>query len=157
GPNAGPAPQFVIPSISETAATPKLVSARWLTFFAVMVAIGLAVMRLSFARSSRGLTIAFAVASALGLIAVPVYFMLATADFALRSVFDIGALVPLVHASAFGRGYLDLWIVFALFVAAAGIAIWVDRPERDQRSIAEMLALIGATIAAASVLLVPGL
>jgi copper transport protein len=157
GPNAGPAPQFVIPSISETAATPKLVTARWLTFFAVMVAIGLAVLRLSMARSSRGLTVAFGIASALGLVAVPAYFMLATADFALRSVFDVGALVPLVHASAFGRGYLDLWIVFALFVAAAAVAIWLDRPERAQRSIAELISLLGAGLAAASALLVPGL
>ena len=29
GPNPGPAPQFVIPSLSETAATPTLVAARW--------------------------------------------------------------------------------------------------------------------------------
>jgi copper transport protein len=157
GPNAGPAPQFVIPSISETAATPKLVTARWLTFLAVMVAIGLAALRLTFARSGRGLTTAFVLASALGLVVVPVYFMLATADFALRSVFDVGALVPLVHASAFGRGYFDLWIVFALFVAAAAIAIWVDRPDREQRSVAEIVSLIGATLAGASVLLVPGL
>ena len=57
-----------------------------------VVAIGLAVLRLSFARGSRSLSVAFGVASALGLIAVPVYFMLATADFALRSVFNIGAL-----------------------------------------------------------------
>ena len=32
GPNAGPAPEFVIPSVSETAATPKLIVFRWLTF-----------------------------------------------------------------------------------------------------------------------------
>ena len=32
GPNAGPAPQFVIPSISETAATPALVILRWIVF-----------------------------------------------------------------------------------------------------------------------------
>jgi copper transport protein len=160
GPNAGPAPQFVIPSISETAATPKLVTARWLTFLGVMVAIGLAAFRLLIARPTaqlRGVSIAFAVVSALGLAAVPVYFLLATADFALRSVFDLDALVPLVHASAFGRGYLDLWIVFALFVAAASVAIWVDRPEREQRSLAELLSLAGAGLAAAATLLIPGL
>jgi copper transport protein len=160
GPNAGPAPQFVIPSISETAATPKLVTARWLTFLGVMVAIGLAAFRLLIARPTvqlRGVSVAFAVVSALGLAAVPVYFLLATADFALRSVFDLGALVPLVHASAFGRGYLDLWIVFALFVAAASVAIWVDRPEREKRSLAELLSLAGAGLAAAAALLIPGL
>ena len=160
GPNAGPAPQFVIPSISETAATPKLLIARWLTFLPVMTAIGLAVLRLTIARKAeglRGITVAFAVASAVGLVATPVYVLLATADFALRSVFDLGALVPLVHASAFGRGYIDLWICFALFVAAAGVAIWVDRPDRDQRSLAELLSLAGAGLATAATLLIPGL
>ena len=34
GPNPGPAPQFVIPSISETAATPRLLIARWVVFLA---------------------------------------------------------------------------------------------------------------------------
>ena len=41
GPNPGPAPQFVIPSISETAATPRLIVARWVVFLSVMTAIGL--------------------------------------------------------------------------------------------------------------------
>ena len=48
------------------------------------------------------------VASAIGLIAIPIYTLLATAEFALRSVFDVGALVPLMDVSAFGRGYLHL-------------------------------------------------
>ena len=39
---------------------------------------------------------------------------------------------------------------------AAGVALWVDRPEREQRSIAELLATGGALAAAAAVLLVPG-
>src|SRR5207244_942357 len=50
GPNAGPAPQFVIPSISETAATPRLVAARWLAFLSIMAAIGLFVLRIAVAR-----------------------------------------------------------------------------------------------------------
>ena len=50
GPNAGPAPQFVIPSTSETAATPKLVTARWLAFLSLMAAIGLFVLRIAVAR-----------------------------------------------------------------------------------------------------------
>ena len=45
GPNPGPAPQFVIPSISETAATPRLLVARWLAFLSVMAAIGLFVLQ----------------------------------------------------------------------------------------------------------------
>ena len=32
GPNPGPAPQFPVPSISETAATPRLLTARWVVF-----------------------------------------------------------------------------------------------------------------------------
>jgi copper transport protein len=165
GPNAGPAPQFPIPSTSESAATPRLLTARWITFLAVMAAIGLLALRLVIARpvarrvegaSLRGLSIAFAVASVVGLIAIPVYLLVATADFALRSVFAIGALVPLFHVSAFGRGYLDLWLCFALFVGAGAIALWVDRPERAQRSIVELLALIGVVLAAAATLLIPG-
>jgi copper transport protein len=165
GPNAGPAPQFSVPSISETAATPRLLIARWAVFLSVMGAIGLAALRLAVARpvvrrvdgsKLRTVSLAFAIVSAIGLVAIPVYFLLATADFALRSVFAVGALVPLVRVSAFGRGYVDLWICFALFVAAAALAIRIDRPDRERRSIAELLAFTGAGFAAAAALLVPG-
>jgi copper transport protein len=165
GPNPGPAPQFVIPSTSETAATPQLVTARWVAFLALMAAIGLFVLRIAVARplvarvagtKLRDVTIAFGVASALALVAIPVYVLLATAEFALRSFWSLGALVPLVHVSAFGRGWLDLELVFALFVSAAAIAIWLDRPERRVRSLAALLAVIGAVAAAGAVLLVPG-
>jgi copper transport protein len=165
GPNEGPAPQFVIPSTSESAATPKLVTARWIVFLAVLGAIGLLALRLAIARPVirrvggthlRHVSVAFFATCAVGLIAIPVYLLLATADFALRSVFAVGALVPLVHASAFGRGYLDLELCFALFTAAGAVAIWVDRPEREQRSLAELLAFGGAGLAAAATLLVPG-
>ena len=61
-----------------------------------------------------------------------------------------------MHASAFGRGFIDLEICFALFVAAGAIAIAVDRPEREHRSVAELLAFTGAWLAAAATLLVPG-
>jgi copper transport protein len=165
GPNQGPQPEFVIPSIAESAATPRLVAARAAVFLTVMSAIGLFVLRLGIARpvirrvdgtNLRAVSIAFFVAAALGLIAIPVYLDIATAEFSLRSAFDLGTVVPLVHASAFGRGYIDLWICFALFVAAASVAIWVDRPERPKRSIAELLATGGAGASALAVLLVPG-
>jgi copper transport protein len=165
GPNPGPAPQFVIPSTSETAATPKLVAARWVAFLAMMAAIGLFVLRIAVARPVvarvsgtrlRDVSIAFGVASAVALVAIPVYFLLSTAEFALRSFWSSGALFPLVRVSAFGRGWLDLEIVFALFVGAATVAIWLDQPERRQRSVAALLALVGAMAAAGAVLLVPG-
>jgi copper transport protein len=166
GPNPGPAPQFVIPSISETAVTPRLLVARWLAFLSVMAAIGLFVLRMAVARPLvrrvsgtrlRAVSIAFVVAAAIGLVATPVYAFLATAQFALRSFWDVGAIVPLLRASSFGRGYVDLELTFALFVLAALVALWVDRPEREHRSIAEVLALGGALLAAGAVLLVPGI
>jgi copper transport protein len=165
GPNPGPAPQFVIPSISETAATPSLVAARWITFISVLAAIGIFVLRMGTARplvrrvrdaQLRALTISFLVACGLGLVAIPVYVVLATADFALRSAFDLGALLPLLSVSAFGRGYLRLELCFALFAVAALVALWVDRPDRERRSLAELFAGAGAFLAAAAVLVVPG-
>jgi copper transport protein len=166
GPNPGPAPQFVIPSISETAATPRLVTARSVVFVAVMAAIGLFLLRILIARPIvrrvaetrlRAVSLAFGVAALIGLVAIPVYVLMATAQFELRSMFDLGALVPALRDSAFGRGFLDLELIFALFVIAAGIAIWIDRPDREQRSIAELLSVGGALAAAAAALLVPGL
>jgi copper transport protein len=163
GPNAGPAPQFAIPSTSETAASPRLVTARWIAFLSVMAAIGLFVLRIVIARPLVArvagtrlhyVTAAFGAASLVALVAIPVYFLLATADFALRSFWSFGALFPLVRVSAFGRGWLDLELVFALFAADAAVAIWLDRPERRQRSIAAMIGLTGASAGAASSLLV---
>ena len=165
GPNAGPAPQFPVPSTSESAATPRLVAARWVVFLSVMTAIGLLALRLAIARPVvrrvpgarlRAVSVAFFLSAAAALVAIPFYTLLATADFALRSVTDVGALVPLLDVSSFGRGYLDLELCFALFTAAAGVALWVDRPERPQRSIAELLAGGGVVLAAAAVLVVPG-
>ena len=160
GPNPGPAPQFTIPSLSETAATPSLVTARWLVFLSLMAAIGIFVLRMVVVRPLRGppraLTIAFWAALAIAVVTVPVYTLLATAKFALRSFWSFGALVPLMRTSAFGRGYLDLELLLALFAVAAGIALWVDRPDRERRSIAELLALCGAALAAAAVLVLPG-
>jgi copper transport protein len=160
GPNAGPAPQFKIPSLSETAATPKLITARWTVFISFMAAIGLFVLRMFVARPlrspPRALSIAFWIAMVVALIATPVYVLLATAEFAVRSFWSWGALIPLMRTSAFGRGYLDLELVLALFAVAAAIAFWVDRPGRDKRSIAELLATGGALAAAAAAAFVPG-
>jgi copper transport protein len=166
GPNPGPAPQFPVPSISETAATPRLVAARAIVFLSIMAAIGLFILRIATARPVvrrvpgtrlRAVSVAFGIAALIGLIATPVYVAMATAQFALRSVFDLGAVLPLVRDSAFGRGFLDLELTFGLFVLAAALALWVDRPERARRSIAELLAGAGALLAAGATLLVPGL
>jgi copper transport protein len=165
GPNEGPAPQFIAPKISETATTPRLLIARWLMFLSVMVAIGLFVLRAVVARplvrrvdgaSLRALSIGFVILSVLGLIAIPVYLDIATSIDSLRSAFAVGALVPLFRVTAFGRGYVDLELCFALFCFAAWITIWIDRPRNDQRSLAELGALTGALIAAAAVLVIPG-
>ncbi len=165
GPNPGPAPQFRIPSISATAVTPQLLIARWVMFLSVMVAIGLLALRLVIARVAvrrapgtglRSLDIAFVTASVIGLIAIPVYLDFAIANDSLRSVFDLGALVPLYRVTAFGRGYLKMELCFALFCIASWIALWLDRPDRSRRSVAELAAGAGATLAAVAVLFVPG-
>jgi copper transport protein len=166
GPNPGPVPQFRVPSISATAITPPLLVARWAMFVTVMAAVGLLVMRLLIARplvlrvdgaSLRALTRACAIAAALGLVAIPVYLDFSTANDSLRSVFDLPALVPLYRATAFGRTIVDLELCFALFCVAGGIALWVDRPDRERRSVVELIATCGALLAAAGVLIVPGL
>jgi copper transport protein len=165
GPNPGPAPQFPIPHISATAVTAQLLIARWAMFLSVMVAIGLLALRLVVARTAvrrapgtnlRPLTVAFVIASVIGLMAIPVYLDFAIANDSLRSVFDLGTLVPLYRVTAFGRGYVDMEVCFALFCLAAWIALWIDRPQRPLRSIAELAAGTGAAIAAVAVLFIPG-
>jgi copper transport protein len=165
GPNPGPAPQFGVPHLSATAITAQLLITRWLMFGLVMSAIGLLALRLLIARpvvrrrpgtSLRPISVAFVVSSALGLLAIPIYLDFAIANDSLRSVFDLGALVPLYRVTAFGRGYLDLELCFALFCIAGWIAVWVDDPTREQRSIASLMAGCGAFLAGAAVLLIPG-
>jgi copper transport protein len=165
GPNPGPAPQFVIPPLTETAATPSLLVARWAAFLAVMTAIGLFVLRAAIARPVvarvagtrlRAVSIAFAAVLVVALVAVPVYVVVATAQFALRPASDVPALLPLLRVSAFGRGFLELELMLALFGAAAFVALWLDRPERPRRSIAALLALGGALLAAGAILFAPG-
>jgi copper transport protein len=166
GPTPGPPPQFVIPNISETATTTNLLVARWLMFLSVMVTIGLFAFRLVIARplvrrvegtSLRPLSIAWCVAAVAALLAIPAYLDVATAVDSLRSPFAVSSLVPLYRVTAFGRAYVDLEISMVLFAIAGGVAIWVDRPHREQRSLAELFALTGALAAAAAVLLVPGI
>jgi copper transport protein len=165
GPNPGPAPQFPIPSIAGSATSLNLLIARWVMFLSVMSAIGLFVFRVLIARpahrrapgtSLRAVSIAFVIASVVGLLAIPVYLDFATAIDSLRSVFDVGALVPLFRVTAFGRGYVDMIVCFALFCLAAWITLWLDQPGREHRSIAELVSITGALLAAASVLLIPG-
>jgi copper transport protein len=165
GPNPGPAPQFPVPKVSATAATPQLLIARWVMFVSLMAAIGLFVLRTLVARpvirrvkgtSLRAVSVACVICSVVGLIAIPVYLDFSVANDSLHSVFDVTALVPLFRVTAFGRAIVDLWICFALFCIAAWVALWVDRPDRERRSNAELAAVTGALLAAAAVLVVPG-
>jgi copper transport protein len=162
GPSPGPPPQFQVPSLSETATTTQLLISRWVVFLSFMAALGLFVFRIVIARpvgrtSLGAVSIAFGIAMVVALVAIPVYVLFATAQFSLRSVFELGALVPVARASSFGRDYLDLELVLALFAGAAGIALAVDKPERPQRSVVELLSLWAALGAAAAVLVLPGL
>ena len=158
GPNAGPAPQFAIPSISETAATPSLVIVRWTVLLSLMCAIGLFVLRMLIARPLVRLpwvSIAWGIATAIAIVATPIYVDIATAKFSLRSAFDLGTLIPLMRESQFGRGYIDLELCLLCFAFAGGIAIWLDRPERPRRSVGALLSLAGALAAAVAVVLAP--
>jgi copper transport protein len=166
GVNPGPPPQFPIPSLTESAATAPLLTLRWLSFLTLTAAIGLFVLRTIIARpvvrrvpgaSLRRLSQAFFVALAAGLVAVPIYVQIASAEFAFKSAFDVAGVLPLWRSSAFGRGWLDLELTFAMFGVAAAIAIAADRTELPQRTLAGLLSLVGALGAAAAVLLVPGL
>ena len=165
GPNPGPAPQFPVPSIDETATSANVLIARWVMFLSVMVAIGLFVLRFLIARplmsrvpetNLRPVSIAFVIASVIGLIAIPVYLDFSTAIDSLRSVFDVGTLVPLFRVTAFGRAYVDMIVCFGLFCIASWVTLWLDRPERRRRPIVAVVSLTGALLAAAAVLAVPG-
>jgi copper transport protein len=166
GPNPGPPPQFRVPSLSETATTTRLLVSRWLVFLSVLSALGLFVLRALTARpvarivrgtSLRALDIALAVTVAVALVAIPVYVLLATAEFTLRSVWDLGAIVPVARDSGFGRDFLDLELVLVLFAVAAAGALLVDRPEREHRSVVELLATPAALAAGVAALLLPAL
>src|SRR5947209_9879038 len=106
--------------------------------------------------SLRALSIVFLVACAVGLLDIPVYLDVSAANDSLRSAFDVSALVPLFGVTSFGRALLDLELSFALFAAAGCVGVWVDRPERERRSVAELAAGLGALMAAAAVLIIPG-
>jgi copper transport protein len=166
GPTPGPAPQFAVPSLSETAATPALLIARWIVLLSLLASVGLLVFRLAIARpllrrvpesSLRAVGIALAAALGVAIVSTLVYLDIATAEFAQVSAFDLGKVVPLIRVSAFGRGYLDLAIVLALLAVASAVAVRLDDPRRELRSVAQILAVIGALGAAAAALLVPGL
>lgn len=165
GPNPGPAPRFAIPSIAGSATSPQPLITRTVMFLSVMIAIGLFVLRFLVARvlprrsdgsGLRAVSAAYVVASVIGLVAIAAYLDASTAVDSLRSMFDVGALVPLFRVTAFGRGYVDMLLCFALFCVAGWTALYLDRPDRERRSVAELAAQTGALLAAAAVLLVPG-
>jgi copper transport protein len=165
GPDPGPAPRFAVPSIAGSATSPQPLITRWVMFLSVMVSIGLFVLRFLVARAMprragqttlRGLSIAFVVSSVIGLLAIAAYLDASTAIDSLRSVFDVGALVPLFRVTAFGRGYVDMLLCYALFCIAGWTALRLDRPDRRRRSVAELGAQTGALLAAGAVLIIPG-
>jgi copper transport protein len=166
GPNEGPAPQFPLPPLSESAATPSLVVLRWIAFLGTMVAVGLLAfralairplaVRLGITRARRS-TVALAVALGVALVATPVYVLLATAEFAQRPWTSVGALVPLMRVSSFGRALLDLELLLGLFALCCACVVATERLARKERTVAELLALAGASLTAAALLVVPAL
>jgi copper transport protein len=61
-----------------------------------------------------------------------------------------------MRKSAFGRAFLDLELCLALLALAGALALWVDRPERPRRSVAELFSVTGALLAAGAVVGVVG-
>ena len=160
GPTPGIAPQFQLPSLSETAATSELVAVRSVTFAGLLAAVGLLVFRLLIARRAlrhRVVSQAFVAAAVATLLALPVWLLLATAQFSNRSATDIGALAPLIDASSFGRSLIAQWIITTLLLIAGCVAIRIDRPDRTQRSFAELGAMLGALACAAAAVVMLGL
>jgi copper transport protein len=167
GPSPGPPPQFVIPSLGESAATPSLIGSRWVLLIALLAAVGLVAFRAVVARplqvkggserALRSVTLAAGIALAVALVAAPVYLVLATAEFSLRPWTDLGAIAPLVRDSGFGRAFSDLWGVLALLAVASAVALALDRPGRARRSGEALLAAFGAAACAAAALALPGL
>jgi copper transport protein len=165
GPNPGPAPQFVIPSLSESATSLQLIVTRWLAFLGLMLVVGLFALRAIIARPAAAVTLAplralsraTAVAAVLALLAIPLYVLVATAQFAQRPFLDLAATVPVVRDSNLGRSFTDLELVLALFAIAASALLWVDDGRRRHRSVAGLLALAGALLAAGAATAVPGL
>ena len=165
GPNPGPAPRFAIPSIAGSATSAQPLVTRWLMFLSVMVSIGLFALRFLVARvlprraaqaRLRPLSVAFVITSVAGLVMIPVYLDASTAIDSLHSMFAITTLVPLFSVTAFGRGYLDMELCYALFCLAAWVSLYLDRPGRPLRSVAELGAQTGALLAAAATLAIPG-
>ena len=82
----------MIPSLSESAATPGLIAARWGVFLSMMLGGGAVAMRTLIARPAaaaappamRALSIAFGICIVAGLVAIPAYMLVTTASFALR-------------------------------------------------------------------------
>ena len=137
GPNAGPAPQFVVPSISETAATPRLVIARWVVLLAAMAAIGLFVLRILIARRARPAALGddrlWGSRSASRSSRAPVYA--AAVDGAVLAALGLRPrrAPAAVRRLAFGRGYLTLRAVPAA-VRARGGRSRLARPARAARA-----------------------
>jgi copper transport protein len=167
GPNQGPAPQFVIPSLSETAATPSLVAARWASFLGFMVAIGLFMLRTVVIRplggSPRALSVAFWLALGLALVAVPVYVLLApgAAGHAAQTSPRVLALaldwLHLAAGSVWLGGLIGLLVLIGSLPAAqrvAGLAVCV--PRFSNVAFVSVVALLGSGVWA-SVLHLPTL
>ena len=123
-------------------------------FLTVMTAIGLFVLRHrdraagrppGAGTSLRRVSLAFVVASVLGLVAMPVYLEESTAVDSLRSAFDVRrARAALADDRVRARLRRHGALLRALLRVAAWIALWVDRPEREHRSVAELLSTGGA-------------
>ena len=138
---------------------------RWAVFLAVLSALGLFVLRALIARPVvrgvrgtllRPLNVAFGVAAAPRWSRSPSTSCSRPPQFTLRSVADLGALVPLLATRRFGRGFLDLELRLALFAVAAASRCSSTGPSASTAPSPSCSRRRRALAAAAAMLLVPG-
>ena len=128
GPSPGPPPQFVIPSLGESAATPSLVGSRWVLLLACWRHRPARVPRrdrTAAAGGGRERARAAVVTAAPGWRSPsrwsPRPSISSSPPRSSRSDpgTDLGEIIPLVRDSGFGRSFSDLWVVLGLLAVAS--------------------------------------
>ena len=169
GPSPGPPPQFVIPSLGESAATTSLVTSRWMLLLADARGVGLVAFRAVVARplqvaggserALRGVTTAAGHRARLSRSWRRPSTSCSPPPGSRSGPGPTSAqIVPLVRDSGFGRAFSDLWAVLALFGDRRRLPRSRSTvPAALARSGEALLAIIGAGACAAAALALPGL
>ena len=157
GPNAGPPPQFVIPSISETAATPALVILRWIVFLSLMARSVCFVLRIAYRAPARPSALGddrMGVRRSARLVVDPDLRRRATASSLSERRFDLGALIPLMRDSSSAGLPRPRALPHPLCLCRRDCDL-AGSAGAGHRTPGALLALIGGLLAAGAVILAP--